>query len=96
LEEVLAEHPDHESDVGKKLHQILAAFQGRLIDDELIAEMTTQLNEKLANELGERCIRIERQSAALKAEVISKAMSDEWVPASEASYYDAVKAALAA
>ena len=92
----MAEHPDHDNDVGKKLHQILAPFEGRSIDDELIGEMTTQLNEKLANELGDRCIRVERERQALKAEVIPEAKSEEAVPVGEAICYDAVKAALAA
>jgi hypothetical protein len=92
----LADHPDHENDVQRKLQMILAPFQERLINDELIAEMTAQLNEKLASELGQRCIGIERESGALKAKVISEALFEEAAGVREAICYDAVKSALAA
>src|SRR5215207_1216946 len=85
--------------LGPMLRFVLWQFEGRILDDECLAEMATMLNQKLAAELDGRRIHLLRDNSGIHVDVVPAALNEtdsHQSPSPSHVGYEAVAAALAA
>jgi len=86
---------DAEPDLGTTLQRVLAPFDGRSLDDALIADIAEALNEELASLLDGRRILLLRDDTGIQVDILPPTdLAQSTSPSLVA--YEAVAAALAA
>jgi hypothetical protein len=82
-----------------KLRFLLWQFEGRILNDECLAEMAKMLNQELASELDGRNIQLLPDDSGIRVDVVLPTLNETALQQSTSPSqvgYDAVAAALAA
>jgi len=71
------DHDAEQTTLGAMLRVVLGQFEGRSLDDALIAEMTRTLNQELASLLDDRRIEVVRDDSGIRAEVSPESAAEQ-------------------